>query len=285
MPYADPERGREASREYKRTHRERAAAWAREARRRKREGFVRPTTTTCRTCGVDVVVEPNGLVPIYCSRACSPSTRDRVHASRPPKPKIAKRCQKCGAAFETHATYAKWCSRSCAPRKPQKRPAASHTCRTCGDVFVAAGKHTWCVTCLAAGAKDLAEKEWKRKWMTSPSGRESKRRQARNKYQTPSGRERAKAKKRRREYRARGASRTTPYDRLSIFQRDGWRCHLCARRVDPLAKWPDQMCASIDHLIPLSAGGADSAENVRLAHWLCNVRRGDGGGAQLLLIA
>ena len=42
--------------------------------------------------------------------------------------------------------------------------------------------------------------------------------------------------------------------------------------------------ASMDHLVPRSAGGLDRMDNVALAHLLCNVRRGVGGEAQLRLI-
>ena len=35
------------------------------------------------------------------------------------------------------------------------------------------------------------------------------------------------------------------------------------------------MSASIDHVVPISHGGLDAWHNVRLAHWICNVRRSD----------
>jgi 5-methylcytosine-specific restriction endonuclease McrA len=31
--------------------------------------------------------------------------------------------------------------------------------------------------------------------------------------------------------------------------------------------------ATLDHLTPLSLGGEDTKENVKLAHWICNIRR------------
>jgi hypothetical protein len=60
--------------------------------------------------------------------------------------------------------------------------------------------------------------------------------------------------------------------------RDGWRCHICTRSVT-------REQASADHLVPFSDGGDGSALNIRLAHRVCNSRRGSGRlPAQLLLV-
>lgn len=70
-----------------------------------------------------------------------------------------------------------------------------------------------------------------------------------------------------------------PYRREDIFNRDGWRCHICSRHVA-------RKDASIDHLIPISKGGSDAPANVRIAHLSCNISRGAGRlPAQLLLVA
>lgn len=82
-----------------------------------------------------------------------------------------------------------------------------------------------------------------------------------------------KAARRRRKYRERGAGTQERYDRVSIFVRDNWTCQLCHAPVDPSLAYPDPMSASIDHTILLSRGGADTADNVRLAHLRCNKRR------------
>jgi hypothetical protein len=58
-----------------------------------------------------------------------------------------------------------------------------------------------------------------------------------------------------------------PYKRGYIVNRDQRRCHLC---------W--KICAhseiSLDHLHPISLGGADAPSNVAVACRDCNVRRG-----------
>ncbi|MFI0162596.1 HNH endonuclease [Streptomyces albidoflavus] len=64
-------------------------------------------------------------------------------------------------------------------------------------------------------------------------------------------------------------------DPLAIYRRDGWICQICHSLVDPSRAWPDMWCATIDHHVPLSAGGEHTLDNVRLAHWICNLRKGD----------
>lgn len=77
-----------------------------------------------------------------------------------------------------------------------------------------------------------------------------------------------RAPKRRRAERLRKAKRA-PIDREAIFERDGWLCGICGEPVEAGD-------ATLDHIVPISLGGADESSNVRLAHSLCNSRRGDG---------
>jgi hypothetical protein len=70
-----------------------------------------------------------------------------------------------------------------------------------------------------------------------------------------------------------------------IADRDHWRCHICKTRVGKKIAWPHVRSASLDHVVPLSKGGAHDPSNVRLAHLGCNSAKGNrGGGEQLLLI-
>lgn len=85
--------------------------------------------------------------------------------------------------------------------------------------------------------------------------------------------------------RQRSASQFVEYvDPDVVFQRDGWRCHICSRRIDQRLDGRSPMGPTIDHLIPLSAGGEHSYANVASAHRRCNLRRGVGGQVQLALI-
>lgn len=67
---------------------------------------------------------------------------------------------------------------------------------------------------------------------------------------------------------------SVPYADREIFERDQWRCHLCGKKVDKAASRRSPEGASIDHLIPLSLGGADAPANVATAHNRCNREKG-----------
>lgn len=67
-----------------------------------------------------------------------------------------------------------------------------------------------------------------------------------------------------------------------VYERDGWTCKLCDTAVDQSLAWPDPYSASIDHIVPISAGGAHVWENVQCAHLRCNILKGatvDAGSA------
>lgn len=66
---------------------------------------------------------------------------------------------------------------------------------------------------------------------------------------------------------------------MVIFERDAWVCGICGRPVDKALTYPDPMSASVDHITPISLGGAHTPENVRCTHLRCNVRRGNRLGA------
>jgi hypothetical protein len=70
-----------------------------------------------------------------------------------------------------------------------------------------------------------------------------------------------------------------------IMERDRWRCGICGQRIGKLYKYPHPRSKSVDHVIPLSQGGDDTAANKRAAHLACNCgRMNRGGGEQLAMI-
>lgn len=74
-----------------------------------------------------------------------------------------------------------------------------------------------------------------------------------------------------------------PYCNEDIYTRDGWRCHLCGRKVKRTNDYTRPLSPTVDHLIPLSRGGLDAPSNLACAHRLCNSVRSDIGAAQLIL--
>ncbi len=70
----------------------------------------------------------------------------------------------------------------------------------------------------------------------------------------------------------------TPRDLVTyLVERDGGRCQITAclladRRV-LLERGPAM--ASVDHIVPLSKGGEHTVDNLQLAHFRCNLSKGN----------
>jgi len=65
------------------------------------------------------------------------------------------------------------------------------------------------------------------------------------------------------------------FERSEVFARDNWMCGLCSEPVDPDITWPDPLSPSLDHVLPLSLGGAHSRANTQCSHLGCNVAKGN----------
>lgn len=79
---------------------------------------------------------------------------------------------------------------------------------------------------------------------------------------------------RRRAAKKNTSSAETPVLLAEIADRDRWICGLCGAVVDASLTYPHPESRSLDHVIPLSRGGEHAPGNVRLAHLICNTRRG-----------
>ncbi|WP_414820613.1 HNH endonuclease [Streptomyces anthocyanicus] len=62
---------------------------------------------------------------------------------------------------------------------------------------------------------------------------------------------------------------------IDVHVRDGWTCQLCHEPIDQSIVWPHPKSPSIDHVIPLSRGGAHALSNVQSAHLGCNSSKCD----------
>lgn len=72
-----------------------------------------------------------------------------------------------------------------------------------------------------------------------------------------------------------------PYTLEQVLERYGTNCHICQKPIDLQAprlprdgkNW--EIGLHLDHVIPISKGGADMLENVKPAHAKCNFLKGD----------
>ncbi|AXH46941.1 HNH endonuclease [Mycobacterium phage Aminay] len=90
--------------------------------------------------------------------------------------------------------------------------------------------------------------------------------------------------KQRRRARKRNAY-VAPVNRRKVFEADGYRCHICRRRCDKTKPAPHPRSPTIDHVIPLAAGGTHEPANCRTACFQCNAVKGDRGSGEQFALA
>jgi len=182
-------------------------------------------------------------------------------------------CARCGALVGAHRNktstiVSKFCSRLC--RYPTPEPRALRPPRMSKKVY------RYCVICLKPqygnrwnAVRDMACKAHSYK----VSGIVRK---AASPWAGVPQLERKRSNAHVRRLRIRSGL-TERISRLRVTERDGWKCHICNRKVTE-RNW------SLDHLVPIAAGGAHLYNNVALAHRPCNTRRSATGAAQLRLV-
>lgn len=229
---------------------------------------------TCPRCGVPVQrTGTRGVVPTYCSPVCCQAMGRLRRGEIVPN---AGNCEGCSASLVGRASNTRFCSHRCSTwsaRHPgMTHPSATgRICRRCGvpidgrDVRssycsgtcrdrrragVVVGEPRSCIAC----AKDFV------------ATRNSHR------YCSLSCSKNVAAKRRRALKRGVTVGR---FDHAVVFVRDGWVCYLCGLQVDRDVRWPDPWSPSLDHVVPLAAGGAHSLENTRCTHLRCNMSKND----------
>ncbi len=186
----------------------------------------------------------------FCSCACTYAARSNGLVDGPPRKKRAL-CLSCGADHLVANQHRRWnsgyCSKSCYDR------GAAIACADCGTTTyrLPAKRRTRCSSCQTAATRDL------RKW-------------------TSVNRHRLKYAR---------ADASERFNDREIFERDGWCCQLCHRKINPKFSFPDGRSASVDHIVPLSRGGFHIRSNVHAAHLSCNMKKKVRAvGEQLLLV-
>lgn len=241
----------------------------------------------CPECGEEFKPRIGGGKPQkYCSKACTSLASNRAWRDRN-RPDLSATCAECGGPVE-HAERGRprrFCSEKCKARAGNRRvrrsqlPApkpSERTCVHCGKPFTPKRSDSqycydgWCVQLAYQKRKRAGEplRQVERVVKCDECGGEFTAKHTRARWCSSACqiRHRARVASRRRVSTA-GSS---PYTDREIFERDGWRCHLCKKKVrqDLPRTHPDG--ATIDHLVPLSDGGLDDPANVATAHGRCN---------------
>lgn len=223
---------------------------------------------TCAWCGQEFT--PERSARLYCSTGCSNrATAKKRRGGRPRRIRVRyyfRLCRVCGALTEARSGPRFYCSEDCIKQYNHDQHVASYVpepprryvCQVCGESFEAQGRGN--------GGRKYCSAECHH---ASPAFKSQRRRQ-------------------RRLRRARmQVVLVVPYHDEDIFERDGWRCHICHRKVrrDKAGAGYHPLQPTIDHIIPLADGGADAPVNVATAHNICNSVKGASGPGQLRLLA
>jgi ribosomal protein L32 len=201
--------------------------------------------TQCPECGGQITQPPIGRPRRFCSDDCKrrASNRKIRRSAKPQRDVIDKVCPTCGEVFTPRNRNRIYCyNRSCKDSAYRKR-------RKTGDHVGFAPHEVVCDNCGVTFTAVHPRARWCSK-------------QCCNQHWG----------------RLRMRRRTAPamgnYLDREVFERDGWICHICGTpvRTDVDRLHPEG--ATIDHIVPISAGGHDVETNVATAHWRCNREKG-----------
>lgn len=226
--------------------------------RSRRPNIEQPELFRCHGCGVFVCrpVRKRGQVPKWCA-PCGGETAGPVGV-------VTRKCEHCDRSFEcTAGSVQRFCSHRCSNRpiirstelvhlgsKLRVRPTihqvprrwfaffTSGSCRRCGAPFTApsALNGTPAAYC---GLRCL--------------GRD--------------GKDRRRARKR--------DAYVEDVSPTKVFERDAWRCQICGKPTAKTKVAPHPKAPTLDHIIPLAAGGRHEPANAQCAHFICNSIKGD----------
>lgn len=195
-----------------------------------------------------MVYKGRGRKRLCCSAQCK-NKHDvnlRISKGNYYKEKTAIKCDSCNTEFWTAFEQQRFCSDSCRLTKTAATQSRVyfHKCNDCQTQF-ATSRHLSGVSATAIRRCKVCQLERRRM-------RDRKKTLVRQK-----------------------AISNPRISVLLIAKRDSYLCHLCNQIVDMDIERTDKMGATIDHILPLSKGGLDTMENVALAHWICNIRKGN----------
>ena len=224
-------------------------------------------TRTCQVCETEYKTRqinkdgsPRKTMHCFCGQKCADKYWNALRTGRPRDSwKFARECTWCGRSFHpTSPRHTKFCTGACryASQVASYRPSKprTHHCKECKAEYRTT--MPWSIYCSA-----ICKQRAKSRTATYKYGR------------------RERDARRRARKRTSVTQRINPFD---VFARYKWRCHLCGCKTPKnLRGTMEDKAPELEHIIPLSAGGTHTWDNVACSCRKCNRRKGSETIGQL----
>lgn len=194
----------------------------------------------CGFCGNVYICNASNNQKLFCSKSCGAKARKN-------KIKVTRSCLICSESFLTAFDHQRFCSRRCresnyylkAYGSSEKPKTYTSTCAWCAESIV----------------KDTP--------FYHPTH-----------YHRDCAKKAERARYRLKTIKRQGASTGIRISVDELAERDGFICYLCNGQVDMTVPRLSPNGATVDHIVPISRGGLDTLENIKLTHWKCNRAKG-----------
>jgi rubrerythrin len=263
---------------------------------------MRQQKLTCQSCGKEWLRETKrGPKPTSCPE-CKAEARRLYRLAHPRSHTIERDCASCGKRLETQAKQRRGPARlyclECRPmggdrlRLRSDDPGSTHriTCLSCGKRLPhPSRKHRFCDRNCSNQHRWKQRRKFPRssqcQWCSGAYEQQRSNHihcsascyQAQYREENPEKFGYSDAK-RAADQRRRARRRQAPNEKViarQVFERDSWICGVCGDPVDQDLSYPHQLSASLDHIVPLAAGGHHTYANTQLSHLTCNIKKGD----------
>ena len=232
--------------------------------RRRPENIPHAYEFTCKNCG-KTYWQVDKRRNQFCSVPCMNEYHRENQKQKPLKPlKPLNTCVVCGKQFIATRSDVKYCSDECRKQHDRDRfrdfrIRNGHTvsgrvetiiCAYCGKVF-----QRKIVTLVP-------------KYCSKDCGRKANIEAKPELY--------SQLKRKARQVRRARKYNNGPVDKfndIDVFNRDGWICYVCGEKINQSIKYPDPMCATLEHIVALANGGTHTLDNVSVSHLKCNIEK------------
>jgi len=211
------------------------------------------TTSGCPNCGGEIPITRKGRMgrpALYCTRSCGRAFNEKQRLARhlSGNPDYVRNCDACEIEFSTRIKAQRFCSYDCRQngykvqtkleRDANRKSEFVYDCDMCGEKIIRS---------IPLGGK--------------------------RRYHPDCAKKSQQANYRKKTVKRQGIVKPAYIWHELVLETYGFICYLCDSPIDMQLPRTSKRGATIDHVVPISRGGVDELENLRLVHWECNNRK------------